>query len=371
MNLAIQMRPIRFGEMFGNTKTLNQVRKLFASEPKSAVLITGETGVGKTTLAMLLAHYVNCENITGFDLCGQCEACLDEELATDVVTIDCGTDNRKSVMESLQELTPYLPSFKKRVFILNEVQRLGNISQSALLDLLERKDVAKNNMFLLTTNEPDKLKRELTSRCFSIHLGQPTIAERTDFVIETLLTQFPNKDEDWAEAKTNAHPEWLEPTSFRQILVAMEASFSGTAKQSSTQAQAKMCDMIVVAVNAIEKRDFLPLIRALSDTFETFDRDVQAWCSEFRVILHELMMQYAGSKSSWLPPPAKDTLAALKKAKLNPNQVMFALTVLSVALTDLELMLSSSFVSFKRKSAANILYSTIIKRSIEVATALK
>jgi len=151
-----------------------------------AYLFTGPRGVGKTTMARILAKAVNCEKPVGAEPCDECSMC--EEIrqghALDVIEIDGASNRRIADIRDLRQKVGFAPSrANRKVYIIDEVHMLTNEAFNALLKTLE--EPPEKVIFIFATTEPHKVPLTITSRCQrfdfrSINRGE--IAEYLCFV---------------------------------------------------------------------------------------------------------------------------------------------------------------------------------------------
>ena len=170
--MARRWRPQTFGEVVGQyhvTKTLQ--RAISRGRVAHAYLFTGPRGVGKTTIARLLAKAVNCQHPkrTSDELtepCNECPACLDisSGSALDVIEIDGASNNKVDDVRTLRENVKFSPSsFSRKVYIIDEVHMLSPAAFNALLKTLE--EPPSHAMFIFATTEIHKVPATVLSRC--------------------------------------------------------------------------------------------------------------------------------------------------------------------------------------------------------------
>ena len=136
-----------------------------------AYLFTGTRGVGKTTLARILAKALNCETGVGSKPCGVCTACTDIDAGrfVDLLEVDAATNTKVDEMRELLETAQYAPvSGRYKVYIIDEVHMLSKSAFNAMLKTLE--EPPGHVEFILATTDPQKLPITVLSRCLQFNL---------------------------------------------------------------------------------------------------------------------------------------------------------------------------------------------------------
>jgi DNA polymerase-3 subunit gamma/tau len=181
--LARKWRPKRFAEMVGQEHVLRALtNSLDSGKIHHAFLFTGTRGVGKTTIARILAKSLNCERGVSSNPCGVCSACreIDEGRFVDLIEVDAASRTKVDDTRELLDNVQYAPSAGRyKVYLIDEVHMLSNHSFNALLKTLE--EPPPHVKFLLATTDPQKLPVTVLSRClqFSLkRLSASLIAER-------------------------------------------------------------------------------------------------------------------------------------------------------------------------------------------------
>jgi DNA polymerase-3 subunit gamma/tau len=134
-------------------------------------LFSGEKGIGKTTLAKILAKNINCFNLKEYDCCNQCDSCclIEKKQNLDIIEIDGAFYNGIDEIKELQNQVQYKPSFfKYKIYIIDEIHVLSSSAFNALLKLLE--EPPKNIIFILITSEIQKIPKTIISRTQHFHL---------------------------------------------------------------------------------------------------------------------------------------------------------------------------------------------------------
>ena len=168
ITLYRKYRPASFQEVAGEQEIVRALKNALKNNQLSqAYLFTGPRGVGKTTIARLIAKSVNCLNPKeDGEACGVCENCLSfqEGSFLDLIEIDAASNRGIDEIRLLKEKINYQPSQgKKKVYIIDEVHMLTKEAFNALLKTLE--EPPSHVIFILATTEPDKILPTIISRC--------------------------------------------------------------------------------------------------------------------------------------------------------------------------------------------------------------
>ncbi|KTT65543.1 DNA polymerase III subunit gamma/tau [Pseudomonas oryzihabitans] len=170
--LARKWRPRSFREMVGQTHVLKALINALDNERlHHAYLFTGTRGVGKTTIARILAKCLNCETGISSTPCGTCSVCreIDEGRFVDLIEVDAASRTKVEDTRELLENVQYAPSRGRyKVYLIDEVHMLSTHSFNALLKTLE--EPPPHVKFLLATTDPQKLPVTILSRCLQFAL---------------------------------------------------------------------------------------------------------------------------------------------------------------------------------------------------------
>jgi DNA polymerase III subunit gamma/tau len=188
--LARKWRPKRFAEMVGQEHVLRALgNALDSGKVHHAFLFTGTRGVGKTTIARILAKSLNCETAgVSSNPCGVCSACreIDEGRFVDLIEVDAASRTKVDDTRELLDNVQYAPTRGRyKVYLIDEVHMLSNHSFNALLKTLE--EPPPHVKFLLATTDPQKLPVTVLSRCLQFSLKRlpaALIGERLKFIVE-------------------------------------------------------------------------------------------------------------------------------------------------------------------------------------------
>ena len=186
--LARKWRPKTFADLVGQEHVVKALRNaLDEGRLHHAYLLTGTRGVGKTTIARILAKSLNCENAVHGEPCGQCESCtqIDSGRYVDLLEIDAasntGIDNIREVLENAQ----YAPTAGKyKVYIIDEVHMLSKSAFNAMLKTLE--EPPEHVKFILATTDPHKVPITVLSRCLQFVLRNMTTQQVAEHLAHVL-----------------------------------------------------------------------------------------------------------------------------------------------------------------------------------------
>ncbi len=170
--LARKWRPRSFREMVGQTHVLKAlINALDSQRLHHAYLFTGTRGVGKTTIARIIAKCLNCETGISSTPCGECSVCreIDEGRFVDLIEVDAASRTKVEDTRELLDNVQYAPSRGRyKVYLIDEVHMLSSHSFNALLKTLE--EPPPHVKFLLATTDPQKLPVTILSRCLQFSL---------------------------------------------------------------------------------------------------------------------------------------------------------------------------------------------------------
>jgi DNA polymerase III subunit gamma/tau len=186
--LARKWRPKRFVEMVGQEHVLRALSNaLDSGKVHHAFLFTGTRGVGKTTIARILAKSLNCETAgVSSNPCGVCAACreIDEGRFVDLIEVDAASRTKVDDTREMLDNVQYAPTRGRyKVYLIDEVHMLSNHSFNALLKTFE--EPPPHVKFLLATTDPQKLPVTVLSRCLQFSLKRlpaALIGERLKFI---------------------------------------------------------------------------------------------------------------------------------------------------------------------------------------------
>jgi DNA polymerase-3 subunit gamma/tau len=172
--LARKWRPKSFAELVGQEHVVRALSNALTQQRlHHAYLFTGTRGVGKTTLARIIAKALNCETGLTAEPCGQCAACTDIDAGryVDLIELDAASNTQVDNMRELLENALYAPTGGRfKVYIIDEVHMLSRNAFNAMLKTLE--EPPGHVKFILATTDPQRIPVTVLSRCLQFNLKQ-------------------------------------------------------------------------------------------------------------------------------------------------------------------------------------------------------
>lgn len=186
--LARRYRPHTFQEMVGQDVTVRALSNaLDFKRLHHAYLFTGTRGVGKTSVARILAKCLNCEQGISSTPCGTCFACeaIDQGRFVDLIEVDAASRTKVEDTRELLDNVQYLPTRGRfKIYLIDEVHMLSGHSFNALLKTLE--EPPPHVKFLLATTDPQKLPATILSRCLQFQLWRFPVNKIVPYLAEIL-----------------------------------------------------------------------------------------------------------------------------------------------------------------------------------------
>src|SRR5438128_1657639 len=193
--LARKWRPRTGESLVGQEHVVKALRNaLDQKRLHHAYLFSGTRGVGKTTLARILAKCLNCETGISSSPCGKCSACVEIDAGrfVDLIEVDAATNTKVDEMRQLLENSVYAPSRGRfKVYVIDEVHMLSTSAFNAMLKTLE--EPPEHLKFILATTDPQKIPVTVLSRCLQFSLKQmprKAITEHLARLLEAEKIQF-------------------------------------------------------------------------------------------------------------------------------------------------------------------------------------
>jgi len=176
--LARKWRPKSFDTLVGQEHVVRALTNALENQRlHHAYLFTGTRGVGKTTIARILAKSLNCQSGINAHPCGTCPACveIDKGRFIDIIEVDAASNTQIDNMRELLDNAQYAPTAGRfKIYIIDEVHMLTRNSFNAMLKTLE--EPPEHMKFILATTDPQKIPVTVLSRCLQFNLRQMSVA---------------------------------------------------------------------------------------------------------------------------------------------------------------------------------------------------
>ncbi len=290
--LARKWRPQNFKQMVGQEHVLRALMNALDSDRlHHAYLFTGTRGVGKTTIARILAKCLNCETGVTSTPCGECNSC--KEIAAgnflDLIEVDAASRTKVEDTRELLENVQYAPTRARfKVYLIDEVHMLTGHSFNALLKTLE--EPPPHVKFLFATTDPQKLPATILSRCLQFNLKRMPVDMITGH-LEYLLNQESIKFEPsplrlLARAADGSMRDALSLLDQAIAFSGSELTDTAVREMLGTISHEPLLDLLNLVISG-EGATLLKRIEDLSSVTPDFDAATDALIS----LLHQLAVQ--------------------------------------------------------------------------------
>jgi DNA polymerase III subunit gamma/tau len=287
--LARKWRPKTFREMAGQNHVLKAlVNALDHDRLHHAYLFTGTRGVGKTTIARILAKCLNCEVGVSSEPCGQCNACvaINEGRFVDLLEVDAASRTKVEDTREILDNVQYTPTQGRyKVYLIDEVHMLSSSSFNALLKTLE--EPPAHVKFLLATTDPQKLPATILSRCLQFNLKNLTperIVEYLKTVLEHEMVQY-DESSLWLLGRA-ADGSMRDALSLTDQAIAFGSGKLGEADVRQMLGTIDH-DSVYRLIEALGQSDGAALLAVVADLAE-MGADFAGVISELLVVMHRL-----------------------------------------------------------------------------------
>ncbi|MBI3571857.1 MAG: DNA polymerase III subunit gamma/tau [Gammaproteobacteria bacterium] len=292
--LARKWRPRNFTELVGQAHVVQPlVNALDHGRLHHAFLFTGTRGVGKTTIARILAKSLNCETGVTSKPCGQCSACkeVDEGRFVDLIEVDAASRTKVDDTRELLDNVQYAPSRGRyKVYLIDEVHMLSGHSFNALLKTLE--EPPPHVKFLLATTDPQKLPVTVLSRCLQFNLKRLPLDQIAAQIQKILDAE--GITHDAASIKLLARAADGSMRDGLSLLDQAIAYGGGQVNEAEVRAMLGTIDQNFIEniLQGLEAGDVAGLLKAVSEATE-FGLDYEAVLKELLLSLHRIALAQA------------------------------------------------------------------------------
>src|SRR5215813_3786345 len=313
--LARKWRPRTFAELSGQEHVVRALTNALDGERlHHAYLFTGTRGVGKTTLARIIAKSLNCESGVTSTPCGRCSACVEIDTGrfVDLIELDAASNTQVDNMRELLENALYMPTRGRfKVYIIDEVHMLSRSAFNAMLKTLE--EPPAHVKLILATTDPQKVPVTVLSRCLQFNLKQipaRQIRERAEQILREEGIQF--------EAAALDRIAGAAQGSLRDALSLLDQAIAhggGHVAEESVRAMLGAVDRSYLhsIVEALSRRDGQAVL-TLADQMQERSLSFEGALQDLAGLLHRLALVQAVPDALESDDPEREAVVALAAA---------------------------------------------------------
>ena len=313
--LARKWRPKTFAELVGQEHVVRALTNALTQQRlHHAYLFTGTRGVGKTTLARIIAKALNCETGITATPCGKCGACtaIDAGRFVDLIELDAASNTQVDNMRDLLENALYAPtSARFKVYIIDEVHMLSRSAFNAMLKTLE--EPPGHVKFILATTDPQKIPVTVLSRCLQFNLKQIPQGQIREQLKKVLaLEEVPGEDEALTLLARAAHGSMRDSLSLLDQAI---AHGGGKVEQQSVRAMLGSVDQDYLRdiLQALQQQDGAALI-AVADRMAERSLSFEIALQDLATLLHRIALAQTVPQAIAVDDPGHATVMALAAA---------------------------------------------------------
>jgi DNA polymerase-3 subunit gamma/tau len=328
--LARKWRPRNFAELVGQEHVVRAISNaLTQNRLHHAYLLTGTRGVGKTTLARIIAKALNCETGVSATPCGKCTACVEIDAGrfVDLIELDAASNTQVDNMRELLEGALYAPtSGRFKVYIIDEVHMLSRSAFNAMLKTLE--EPPAHVKFILATTDPQKIPVTVLSRCLQFNLKQIPLAQ-----IRGQLENVLGKENVTFEVPALNLLARAAQGSMRDALSLLDQAIAhGAGKVEETSVREMLGavdrDYLFSILNALTRGDG-PALLAEADRMAARSLSFDTALQELATLLHRIALAQTVPDALADDEPERDTLVALGRSFSEEDvQLLYQIAIL-------------------------------------------
>jgi len=314
--LARKYRPQRFDEVIGQEHVTRTLKNAIASKRlHHAYLFTGARGIGKTTVARILAKALNCQDLKDSEPCGKCPACVEitNGSSLDIQEIDGASNTGVEDVREIRERIKYMPSSAKyKIYIIDEVHMLSTNAFNALLKTLE--EPPAHVIFIFATTEAQKIPATILSRCQRYDFRRIPVSMIAKTLHEIAKSENVKIDEESLRIIAHEATGSLRDAEslFDQAIAfgGQDVNTASVKDMLGTMDRTKLFDLI----EAILSRDAREALKLLDDAFDTGTDLVRFTMEILELIRHMLVFAECGNVRGTIDLPPDEILLVQKLA---------------------------------------------------------
>ncbi|SFU79204.1 DNA polymerase-3 subunit gamma/tau [Nitrosomonas eutropha] len=333
--LARKWRPKDFTGLVGQEHVVRAlVNSMEQNRLHHAYLFTGTRGVGKTTVARILAKALNCEQGITATPCGKCAACLaiDQGSFVDLIELDAASNTQVDAIRELLDNAQYAPvTARYKVYLIDEVHMLSKSAFNAMLKTLE--EPPEHVKFILATTDPQKIPVTVLSRCLQFNLKQipPSL-------IEMRLSEILSMERIVADAAALKLLAKAAKGSLRDALSLLDQAIAlgnATVDETNTRAMLGVLDQdhLFALLEALAEQDGIAML-AIADQLEAASVSFDSALQDLAALLHRLATVQIVPQMLDEEQPEGDRLLALIK-RFTPEDIQLFYQIALHGRTDL------------------------------------
>ncbi len=322
--LARKWRPKNFSELTGQDHVVRALTN--ALEQKRlhhAYLFTGTRGIGKTTIARILAKALNCQTGVSSTPCGVCSACteIDGGRFIDLIEMDAASNTQVEKMRELLENALYAPTVARyKVYIIDEVHMLSKSAFNAMLKTLE--EPPEHVKFILATTDPQKIPVTVLSRCLQFNLKQIPVPLITAHLKHVLEQEHISCDETSLQLLARSAQG-----SMRDALSILDQAIAfgeGKIEEAEVRDMLGAIDQSYLydLLDALSQKDGAKML-AIADAMETRSLSLDTALQDMATLLHRLALAQIVPSAIGEDAPEREQIFALAKVFLPEDIQLF------------------------------------------------
>ncbi len=328
--LARKWRPKTFEQVVGQEHVVRAITNALEQQRlHHAYLFTGTRGVGKTTLARIIAKALNCETGITARPCGVCTTCveIDKGRFVDLIEVDAASNTQVDAMRDLLDNAQYAPTMGRfKVYIIDEVHMLSRSAFNAMLKTLE--EPPAHVKFILATTDPQKVPVTVLSRCLQFNLKQMMPASISGHLVSILQQE--NISADSASLNLIAHAAEGSMRDALSLLDQAIAYGAGAVNESEVRAMLGAIDQdyLFTLLEALVSGDGSALLK-LAEQMEQRSLSFDAALQDLAALLHQIAIAQTTPSAIREDLPERERILQLaQQISAQDAQIYFQIAIL-------------------------------------------